>query len=1093
LNVLDRCINEALDINSLLVRRARGHPIIKRQKLDHESPLIPIVFATVMDKPERMFKVLLDSGASGSIASSASMPISLPHNLKDYSGNSSATNDRTVWNTAAGSFTTVTKTTMDLIFPEFSLTRVVHAELHITDQTLSGYDMILGRDMLSELGLVLDFSRNMIIWESGEMPMKVRGATRENSLFIKEPVPLMHEAERMSKILDAKYKKADLRKIADSVKGVNDEQREQLYQFLQLYEGLFDGTLGKWKGKEYHIELKEGAKPFHARPYSVPRAYELTFRREVERLVNIGVLKKVNRSEWAAPTFLIPKKDHTVRFISDFRELNKRIKRKPFPIPKIQDMLLKLEGFQWATSLDLNMGYYHIRLDPMSRTYCTIVLPWGKYEYQALPMGLCNSPDIFQENMSELMEGLQFVRTYIDDLLVVTNGSFSDHLEKLGEVLDRVETAGLKINAEKSFFCQQELEYLGYWITREGIMPVPKKTQAMLAITAPTTRKELRRFIGLVNYYRDMWIRRSDVLAPLSRLLSKDTKWQWTSVEANAFDQIKRIIAKNVLLSHPDFNKPFEIHTDASKYQLGAVISQEAKPIAFYSRKLSKTQLNYTTTERELLAIVETLKEFRNILLGQQVIVYTDHQNLTYKVFNVERVMRWRLIIEQFGVELRYIKGSNNIVADALSRLGLEPALKSESDLSVLDKPDTRLLAEAFRTEDDITEDDFPLHFKLIQREQQNDKALLTKVRQSNNYSITNFRGGGTERQLITRNGKIIIPRVLQKRIVRWYHYILCHPGESRTEATIAQHFHWAGMREHIKSECSTCHICQLTKRTKKKYGHLPPKEAEATPWERLCVDMIGPYIIKRKGKKTLTLWCVTMIDPATGWFEIKDVPGTKRADVVANIVETTWLGRYPWPQIVTLDRGTEFMAEFSKMMVDDYGVKKKPITKRNPQANAIVERVHQTIGNMIRTFSVADNPDIVENDPWTGILNAVAFAVRATVHTTSQATPMQLVFGRDAILNIPMQANWKHIEQRKQALIIANNRRENSKRIPHQYRVGDQVLVKKEWDSKYGSDAYKGPFDIVEVRNNGTVRIREGRITDTYNIRMITPYHRRS
>jgi Reverse transcriptase (RNA-dependent DNA polymerase) len=146
-------------------------------------------------------------------------------------------------------------------------------------------------------------------------------------------------------------------------------------------------------------------------------------------------------------------------------------------------MLLKLEGFQWATSLDLNMGYYHIRLDPVSQLYCTIVLPWGKYEYQALPMGLCNSPDIFQEKMSELMEGLKFVRTYIDDLLVITNGSFEDHLTKLDRVLERVEAAGLKINAGKSFFCQAELEYLGYWITREGILPVPKKVQAMLALT----------------------------------------------------------------------------------------------------------------------------------------------------------------------------------------------------------------------------------------------------------------------------------------------------------------------------------------------------------------------------------------------------------------------------------------------------------------------------------------------------------------------------------------------------------------------------------------------------------------------------------
>ena len=304
-------------------------------------------------------------------------------------------------------------------------------------------------------------------------------------------------------------------------------------------------------------------------------------------MVKIGILKKINHSQWAAPCFVIPKKDKTIRFISDFRELNKRIKRTPFPLPKIQDLLLKLEGFKYASSLDLNMGYYHIKLDAASRKLCTIVLPWGKYEYNALPMGLCNSPDIFQEKMSELMAGLEFVRTYIDDLLCISAGSFNDHLAKLDQVLQRVQKAGLKINAKKSFFCQPELEYLGYWITREGIMPVQKKVQAITNIAVPKTKKQLRSFIGMVNYYRDMWIRRSEILAPLSKITSKTAKWQWTEIEQQAFDTIKRIVSQETLLRHPDFNKEFEIHTDASKYQLGAAISQDNKPIAFYSRKLN--------------------------------------------------------------------------------------------------------------------------------------------------------------------------------------------------------------------------------------------------------------------------------------------------------------------------------------------------------------------------------------------------------------------------------------------------------------------------------------------------------------------------
>ena len=152
-------------------------------------------------------------------------------------------------------------------------------------------------------------------------------------------------------------------------------------------------------------------------------------------------------------------------------------------------MLLKMEGFNYATSLDLNMGYYHIKLDAASRKLCTIVLPWGKYEYNALPMGLCSSCDIFQEKMSDLMQGLEFVRTYIDDLLCITASTFEDHLTNLDKVLKRIQSAGLKINPKKSFFAQPELEYLGYWITREGIMPTPQKVKAISNIAVPKTKK----------------------------------------------------------------------------------------------------------------------------------------------------------------------------------------------------------------------------------------------------------------------------------------------------------------------------------------------------------------------------------------------------------------------------------------------------------------------------------------------------------------------------------------------------------------------------------------------------------------------------
>ena len=218
--------------------------------------------------------------------------------------------------------------------------------------------------------------------------------------------------------------------------------------------------------------------------------------------------------------------------------------------------------------------------------------------------------------MSDLMAGLEYVRACIDDILVTTKGDWNDHLEKLDKVLQRLGEAGLQVNAEKSFFGKTETEYLGFWITRDGVRPVAKKVEALKNLVPPTNVKQLRRFMGLVNYYRDMWVRRSHVLALLSRLLSKNVKWTWTQVEQQAFEDIKKIMSQEVFLAYPNFNKPFDIYTDASHLQLGSVISQDGKPIAFYSRKLTDAQTRYTTTERELLAIVETLKRISQHLVG---------------------------------------------------------------------------------------------------------------------------------------------------------------------------------------------------------------------------------------------------------------------------------------------------------------------------------------------------------------------------------------------------------------------------------------------------------------------------------------------
>ena len=247
--------------------------------------------------------------------------------------------------------------------------------------------------------------------------------------------------------------------------------------------------------------------------------------------------------------------------------------------------------------------------------------------------------------------------------------------------------------------------------------------------------------------------------------------------------------------------------------------------------------------------------------------------------------------------------------------------------------------------------------------------------------------------KLITYKDKICVPKTLQKCMIQWYHEMLCHPGSTCTETTIAQHFYWKNLQKTVRDVCSKCDLCQRTKRIHNiNYGKLSPKKAEATSWQNLCIDLIGPYDLqKRDNVSVLQMWAITMIDPATGWLEIAEID-TKCADVIANVAEQTWLTQYPWPEQVTYDHGTEFMAELSKMIKEDYNINRKPIMVCNPQANAIVERVHQTIHNMIRTFKIQDSLHLQEAIP--GIFAAIAFGICSIIHITMQATPM-LVFGR--------------------------------------------------------------------------------------------------
>jgi len=435
--------------------------------------------------------------------------------------------------------------------------------------------------------------------------------------------------------------------------------------------------------------------------------------------------------------------------------------------------------------------------------------------------------------------------------------------------------------------------------------------------------------------------------------------------------------------------------------------------------------------------------------------------------------------------KLTCVKGSNNIVADALSRLEM-----AEEELS----------AEAFANELANEEENFPTGHPLSYKEtafhQEKDEALQNKFRMEPELCTKKpHTFSNCTHVLITKNDKIYVPKDLQQKCAKWHHLTLMHPGEKRLELTTAQHHTWIGLCTTCISACKRCANCAVCKKQDKKCGLLPPKPTpEIIPWHTSCVDLVGPYKFgnPEKPETHIEFHCMTMIDPATGFFDMVDV-GQKTADVTANWLEIHWLSRCPSPTEIAVDKGSEFAAEARDTLKDEHGFVRKTIASRNPQSNSTIERCHKTLHNMIRSAQIKDRRDSDEFFCFQGVLAACRKAVNSTVHATSQATPTQLVFGRDAMLNASFQADWQFSKARKQRLVLQNNKRENTKRTPHAHTAGDVAAVKAGVKRKHGTPPCLGPMRTTQVHDNGTVKLTKvadnvGAVSQTWNIRNVEP-----
>ena len=483
-------------------------------------------------------------------------------------------------------------------------------------------------------------------------------------------------------------------------KDTTTDIRQKFEELCDEYgEAFFKNNEDIGRTKLVKMDIDTGdSPPVSSRPYTLPLKHYEWVQREIESLEWAGVITK-SMSKWASPIVVTPKKSAPGeplkrRLCIDFRKVNELQQEvitagktkgqiSIHPLPKINEMYAKLKGAKVFSTIDLRSGYHHIALGKSSRAKTAFVTPFGKYEFLMVPFGLAQAPAYFQLLMNKVLKGLKFTMTYLDDIIIFSQDE-SQHLEHLEIVFSHLREAGLKMKRSKCDFFKSEIHYLGHLISPEGISPLPNKLDSIKHMPVPNSAKEIKQFLGLTGYYRKFVPRFADISRPLTTLTKKDAKFKWTSVCQKSFELLKEALCGEPVLKYADTSKLYTLYTDASKYGWAGVLTQphvmtvDGKstttdhPVAFVSGLFIGSQLNWAALMKEAFAIYISIRNLLFYLTDAQILLRSDHKPLEkFLLKNTlnSKVNNWAMELEAFNIQFDYIKGSNNILADTLSRL----------------------------------------------------------------------------------------------------------------------------------------------------------------------------------------------------------------------------------------------------------------------------------------------------------------------------------------------------------------------------------------------------------------------------------------
>lgn len=784
--------------------------------------------------------------------------------------------------------------------------------------------------------------------------------------------------------LDEILVKENFEKICiQSESDLTREQRKQLDEIVLKFNSLVSDKLGMTDLLEHEI-ITTTNEPFRKRPFLLSPYMQNHLNAELDKLLELGVIKPSN-SPYCANVLLVKKDSGELRMCYDGRPLNAITVKNPYPLPSLTRILDKIRDAQYLSSIDLKHAFWQIRLSKDSGPKTAFsVIGRGHFEFVRMPFGLCNAAQTMQKLMDRLfppsIENNIFV--YLDDLVVV-NSTFSDHITTLNKVFDTLKSAGLTINSKKCQFCKPSLAFLGYVVDKNGLHANPDKVKSICDYPQPQTFTQVKRFIGMASWYRRFIKNFSELIIPLNNLIKGKKKRQkitWNNEADIAFNNIKQHLISTPILRNPDFSKMFTVQTDASNYAIGAVLTQgegeDEHVICYTSRTLNKSEVNYTCTEKECLAIVHAVLKFRSYIEGVKFRIVTDHHSLLwlYKIEKpIGRLCRWAILLSQFDYEIIYRPGKSNVVPDALSRsFPDEPHSICNLETKISDKWYLKML-------NNVSE--FPEKYPLFFVE----KNILYKHFENPTDINTNLR-----------NWKQVVPKDNRINVLKEYHDspFSAHFGFKKTFNRIFEEHWWPSMRQDIKKYIAKCQICHEQKAFQfGRMGLMGAPKSVSMPFQLLSIDIQGPFPKSKSGHSYL----LVVVDWFTKFTFIKKLRRALSHEICTYLAENVF-AYFGVPQTIIVDNGSQFISKEFKKLLNDHKISNVWYNARyHPQTNN-VERSNRVIGTAIRSY-IKDN----NHRDWDVHVHKICNAINTAVHDVTGFSPAFLVFGR----NLPIFGDY--------------------------------------------------------------------------------------